>query len=57
MHDDGDTHQHSPLTVCHAESQSLASVAVLEPVHRNVKSALKVTPIGGVTQLSCETEA
>lgn len=37
--------------------QSLAPVAVLELAHRKFDCTLKVMPIGGVTQLSCETEA
>lgn len=63
MRDDG---EHSPetrqlqsrcATLRHALWQSLTPVAGLELAHRNFDCALGVTPIGGVTQSSCEIEA
>src|SRR5690242_6697542 len=60
MRDDG---EHSPetrqlqsrrATLRHAVWQSLTPVAGLELAHRNFDCALGVTPIGGVTQSSCE---
>lgn len=63
MHDDGDLRQHSRAaqsacaTLRPAGSQQFVPVAVLELAHGNFDCALEVTPIGGVTQLSCATEA
>lgn len=63
MHDDGDSITAQPraqspcATLRPAESQPSVPVAVLELAHRTLDCALGVTPIGGVTQLSCETEA
>lgn len=60
MHDDGDSQPHSPAT--QSKCATLRCKAsnlwqILELLHRNFDCTLEVTPIGGVTQLSCETGA
>jgi hypothetical protein len=63
MQDDGDATSAQPrtqspcATLRPAALQPSVPVAVLELAHRTFDRALEVTPIGGVTQLSCETEA
>lgn len=50
----------SPVTVCHAEARCIAKPSACcssRAGPQKLRLRATVTPIGGVTQLSCETEA